>query len=70
MSIKVYPHGSEEELKLITFLKEKNYEYINEDDAYYLSDIQKKEILRREEDFKAGKIKTCTIDEIRKHFSL
>jgi putative addiction module component (TIGR02574 family) len=70
MSIIVNPHSPQEEQQLIAFLDSMKFEYSTERYIDDISDIQKAEILRREADFKAGKIKSQPWSEVRKRFSL
>jgi|GEM_PF-1746624 len=50
-------HDEQQERVLLAFLNSLKYEY-STDSQSEISDAQQKEILRRERDFKAGKIKT------------
>jgi putative addiction module component (TIGR02574 family) len=61
-------NDEQEEKRLIDFLDSYRYNYSKEVLSDDLSDAQKEEILRRERDFKAGKIKTEPWTEVRKRF--
>jgi putative addiction module component (TIGR02574 family) len=58
----------QEERALLDFLNSHKYNYITETQSSGLSEAQKIEILRREQDFKAGKIKSEPWEEVRKRF--
>ncbi len=57
-----------EERILLDFLTSHKYSYRAETQQDGLSETQKTEILRRERDFKAGKIKSEPWEEVRKRF--
>ena len=57
-----------EERLLIDFLDNHQYNYSKENSSDDLTEAQKEEILRRERNFKAGKIKTESWTEVRKRF--
>ena len=58
----------QDERDLIAFLDSRKYNYSAAVQPGGLSDAQQKEILRREADFKAGKIKSEPWVEVRKRF--
>ena len=58
----------QDERLLVDFLDSHKYDYSREDSPHDLSDAQKEEILRRDRDFKAGKIKSEPWAEVRKRF--
>ena len=58
----------QEERALLDFLNSNKYNYSTETQSDDLSEAQKTEILRRERDFKAGKIKSEPWEEVRKRF--
>lgn len=58
----------QEERALLDFLNSHKYNYITDTQPAGLSEGQKAEILRREQDFKAGKIKSEPWEEVRKRF--
>ncbi len=58
----------QDERTLIDFLNSHKYDYTAANQSDVLSDAQKEEILRRERDFKAGKIKSEPWTEVRKRF--
>jgi len=60
-------HDEQQERVLLAFLNSLKYEY-STDSQSEISDAQQKEILRRERDFKAGKIKTEPWEEVKKRF--
>jgi len=60
-------HDEQQERVLLAFLNSLKYEY-STDSQSEISDAQQKEILRRERDFKAGKIKTEPWEEAKKRF--
>jgi len=62
-------NDEEDERALIDFLNSHKYTYSAETQADGLSEAQKNEILRRERDFKAGKIKSEPWAEVKKRFS-
>lgn len=59
--------NEQEERVLLAFLNSHKYDY-KTDIQQDISDAQKEEILRRERDFEAGKIKAEPWDEVRKRF--
>jgi hypothetical protein len=61
-------NDEQEERALLDFLNSHKYNYVTETQPTGLSEAQKTEILRREEDFKAGKIKSEPRKEVRKRF--
>jgi hypothetical protein len=67
-SLPVNLNDEQEERALLAFLNSLKYNYTTENSADDISDAQKKEILRREEDFKSGKMKSEPWSEVRKRF--
>jgi hypothetical protein len=61
-------NDEKEERALLAFLDSHKYNYSTDIQANELSDAQKEEILRREQDFISGKIKAEPWAEIRKRF--
>ena len=60
-------HNEQQERVLLAFLNSLKYEYSTEDQSE-IPEAQQKEILRRERDFEAGKIKTEPWEEVKKRF--
>ena len=60
-------HNEQQERVLLAFLNSLKYEYSTEDQSE-IPETQQKEILRRERDFEAGKIKTEPWEEVKKRF--
>jgi hypothetical protein len=59
--------NDEREEKMLTdFLESHKFDYSREDD--FISDTQKEEVLRRDQAFKEGKIKSQPWVEVRKRF--
>ena len=61
-------NDEQEERVLLAFLNSLKYNYSTGAHSESLSDQQEEEILRRENDFKSGKIKTESWEEVRKRF--
>ena len=55
MTVIVNLHNEEQEKALIEFLEKMHYDYQNETDFVKLSEAQKEEILKRDNDFLNGK---------------
>ena len=60
--------NEQEERVLLAFLNTLKYNYSTTAQPDDITDIQKEEILRREADFKSGKIKSESWVEVRKRF--
>jgi putative addiction module component (TIGR02574 family) len=61
-------NDEQDERALLDFLTSHKYSYRAETPLDDLSQTQKDEILRREKDFKAGRIKSEPWDEVKKRF--
>ncbi len=61
-------NNEQEERVLLAFLNSLKYNYKAGSDSDDLSEAQKEEILRRENDFNSGKIKTEPWEDVRKRF--
>jgi hypothetical protein len=70
MTIVVNPHNPQEEQTLLAFLERMKYDYSREDEAFFLSEAQQKEILERDREYEAGETETYSIDEIIAHFNI
>ncbi len=70
MSIVVNPHSKQEELKLLSFLDNMNYEYTRDNEIFILSEVQQQEILERDRQYEAGETKSYSLDEVIAHFNL
>jgi putative addiction module component (TIGR02574 family) len=60
--------NEQEERVLLAFLNSLKYSYKTDIEPDHLSQAQKAEILRRDKDFEAGKIKAEPWSEVRKRF--
>ena len=69
-SLTVNIESEQEERVLLAFLNSLKYNYKTDLHNNDLTDTQKKEILRRENDFKSGKIKSEPWEDVKKRFSL
>jgi hypothetical protein len=70
MTIIVNPHNPQEEQTLLAFLERMKCDYSREDEAFFLSEAQQKEILERDREYEAGETETYSIDEIVAHFNI
>jgi putative addiction module component (TIGR02574 family) len=61
-------NDEQEERVLLAFLNSLKYNYSTGVQSEELSEAQKEEILRREDDFRSGKIKAEPWEEVRKRF--
>jgi hypothetical protein len=61
-------NDEQEERVLLAFLNSLKYNYSTGVGSNDISDEQKQEILRREDDFKSGKIKAEPWEEVRQRF--
>ena len=61
-------HNEQEEKVLLAFLTSLKYNYSTQVQTEVLSESQQQELLRREHDFKTGKIKSEPWEEVRKRF--
>ena len=58
-----------EEKELLAFLESHNYNFNTNSHSFDLTENQKAEILRREQDFASGKITSEPWNEVKKRFS-
>ena len=55
MTVIVNPHSKEQEKALVEFLDRMQYDYQSDTDGLNLTELQKQEILKRDNDFINGK---------------
>jgi hypothetical protein len=66
MTVIVNPHSEEQEKALFNFLDQMNFDYQSEIEDIILTDEQKKEIIRRDNDFISGKTIARDWEDIRR----
>ncbi|MCQ6958506.1 hypothetical protein [Mucilaginibacter aquariorum] len=66
MTISVNLHSEQEEKVLLAFLDSLKYDYQTDNDAFFLSGEQQKEILSRDQEFIEGKTTARDWNEIKK----
>ena len=66
MTVTVNLHTEKEEKALIAFLDNMHYEYQSNSDNADLTDVQKIEVLKRDNDFINGKITARNWDDIKR----
>ena len=66
MTVTVNLYSAEQEKALIDFLEKMDFEYQSEQDSFSLTDDQKQEILRRDNDFVNGKTTARNWDDIKR----
>ncbi|MCR8561452.1 addiction module protein [Mucilaginibacter sp. BJC16-A38] len=69
MTVTVNLHSVEEEKALIEFLDKMNYEYLSDNGDFTLTDSQKQEVIRRDNDFINGKTTARDWNDIKRDFS-
>lgn len=67
--ITIHPQTEQEEKELLEFLQKNGYNYIIDDDSL-LTVEQQQEILRRDELYEKGEMKSYSLDELKDHFNI
>ena len=66
MTVTININSAEQEKLLFDFLERMNFDYQSDQDSIVLTENQKEEILRRDNDFINGKTEARNWDEIKK----
>ena len=66
MTVTVNLHSEDQEKALFDFLDKMNFEYQNDDDDLRLTENQKQEIIRRDNDFVNGKTTARNWNDIKR----
>jgi len=69
-TLTVNTYNEREKKVLVAFLRSLNYDYVDgeSEETFSLTDVQKKEILRRDRAYEAGETSARTWDEIKADF--
>ena len=69
MTVTVNLHSEDQEKALFDFLDKMNFEYQSDDDDLRLTEDQKQEIIRRDNDFVSGKTAARDWNDIKRDLS-